>query len=94
MSFDWKKCIICQEPTNGVLKCPMNGDGSLESNRQAYAAFLENVCTFQEANVSPVKLQFGNDVDVECLCVNKTSWHKFLPSQIQPFQAKESSGAC
>lgn len=76
MSIDWNKCIICQESTNEALKCPLNGNGSLESNRQVYAAFLENVGTFEEANLSPVKLQFSNDVDLECLCRNKASWHK------------------
>lgn len=75
--IDWRKCIICQEDTpKEALKCPLNGHGSPEINKESYRAFIENVESFREANASPVDLQFGNDITIECLCLNKASWHK------------------
>ena len=56
MSFDWKKCIICQESTAEVLKCPLNGNDSEESNRKAYVTFLESVEAFRIASLLPVQL--------------------------------------
>lgn len=76
MSLDWKKCIICQESTKEALKCPLNSNGSPEANRQTYLAFLQNVNSFREANALPTELKFGDNVDVDCLCLNQGSWHK------------------
>ena len=76
MSLDWTKCVICQEATKEVLKCPLNSHGPPEDTHQTYLAFLQNVNSFREANVLPIELKFGNDVDVECLYLNHGCWHK------------------
>ena len=76
MSLDWIKCIICQESTKEALRCPLNSNGSPEANQQTYLAFLQNANSFREANALPTELKFGDNVDVDCLCLNQGSWHK------------------
>lgn len=76
MPIDWKKCIICQESNNEVLKCPLNGNGSFEVNCQVSSAFLENVRAFKQVGLSPVQLSLDDDITVESLCQNRASWHK------------------
>jgi hypothetical protein len=76
MPIDWKKCIICQQTTQEHLKCPLNSHGSPEADRQTYLSFLQNVQSFRQVNALPMEINFGENIDVECLCSNHGSWHK------------------
>ena len=68
---------ICQESTREALKCPLNGNGTPEANRQTYLAFLQNVNSFRGADGLLMELKFGDDVDVDCLRRNHGSWRKY-----------------
>ena len=72
--MDWKLCIICQESTKELLKCPYahtTGDKS-----KAYENFLTSVSEFRELNKLPVTVVFGKDMDTNRLTINQAKWHK------------------
>ena len=73
--MDWKQCIVCQQKTHEVLKCPLNAGGD-DNKSKVYASFLKNVSEFKRLNQLPVPLKFGEDMDVEKLVTHQAKWHK------------------
>ena len=73
--MDWKQCIICQQNTHEVLRCPLNAGGD-DDKSKVYASFLKNVSEFKRLNQLPVPLKFGEDMDVEKLVTHQAKWHK------------------
>ena len=74
LRMDWKLCIICQESTKELLKCPYahtTGDKS-----KAYENFLTSVNEFRELNKLPVAVMFGKDMDTNRLTINQSKWYK------------------
>ena len=90
--MDWKLCIICQESTKELLKCPYahtTGDKS-----KAYENFLTSVSEFRELNKLPVAVVFEKDMDTNRLTINQAKWHKpcylkFNDSKLQKARKRE-----
>ena len=53
--MDWALCVVCQEPSIEVLRCPLKGLGSADKSG-SYQNFLSRVCTFRELDVLPMPL--------------------------------------
>ena len=89
-----KRGIICLGSTRELsinYSIPaLNSNGSPEANRQTYLAFLQNVNSFREAEGLPVELKFGDDVDVDCLGRNHSSWHKSCHLKFSLSQLKKA----
>ena len=73
--MDWEQCIICQQVTHEVLRCPLNA-GDHDDNTKVYASFLTNVSEFRRLGQLPVPLKFKEDIHVEQLVAHKAKWHK------------------
>ena len=65
--MDWRQCIICQQQTHEVLRCPLNLGGDDDNKSKVYASSLKNVSEFKRLNQLPVPIMFGGDIDVEKL---------------------------
>jgi len=93
--MDWKLCIVCQQDTHEVLRCPLNAEGG-DDKSKVYASFLINVSEFKKLNQLPVALKFGEDIDVEQLVTHQVKWHKschlkFNDTKLQRARKRESN---
>ena len=73
--MDWTLCIVCQQKSHEILKCPLNAEGPGDKS-EPYRTFLTNVKQFKELNQLPVPLKFGLDIDMDQLVRNQAKWHK------------------
>ena len=76
MSFNWDKCIICQETKADALKCPLNDPRHLANGSNVYATFLNNVKELRSIDALPFQLQLDEDTTVDDLITKRASWHK------------------
>jgi len=51
--MDWTRCIVCQQKTAEVLKCPMKTVRA-DDKSETYVSFLNNVNEFRDLNQLPV----------------------------------------
>ena len=68
-------CLICQEKTRYLLKCPLNTQASGDKS-EPYSSFLNNGNTFRALDTLPVTLNFGEHISVADLVQNRGAWHK------------------
>ena len=74
--MDWELCVVCQQPSNESLKCPLNGPGSADKSGP-YQSFLSRVCTFRTLDVLPMPLShFTEQITVDDMVSNEAKWHK------------------
>jgi len=66
-------CLICQQKTKELLKCPLNAKGD---QYIPYSSFLTNGSAFRVLGALPVVLKFSNNITTEELVQNHASWHK------------------
>ena len=93
-TMDWTQCIICQQITQEMLRCPLNTRGDGDQSK-VYNSFLDNVCEFNKLNQLPVPLKFGEDIDVDKLVAHEAKWHKscylkFNDSKLQRARKREA----
>ena len=71
--MDRALCVVCQQPSNEALKCPLNGPGRVDKSAP-YQSFLSQVCTFRELDVLPMPLTHLTEyVTVDDMVSKKTS---------------------
>ncbi len=73
---DWEKCIVCQQITSEVLKCPADSKRSIDG--AGYKTLTENLLAFKKidclfSNKFPWLME-GQDIE-EVLRRNKAKWH-------------------
>ena len=74
--MDWALCVVCQQCSNEVLRCPLNGPGSADKSGP-YRSFLSRVCTFRDLDLLPVPLSHLTEhVTVDDMVSNEAKWHK------------------
>lgn len=93
MTMDWTRCIVCQQQTAEVLRCPLKAAGAGDKS-EAYASFLENVNEFRDLN----QLLANREMDVYQLVQQEAKWHKschmkFSKSKLQQARKRESDEA-
>jgi hypothetical protein len=52
IQIDWKNCIICQQQTPELLKCPLYSPRT-EDRSQSYFNFIRNVVEFRAIDALP-----------------------------------------
>lgn len=73
--MDWQECIICQQRTTEIVKCPLNAVGTGDKS-QPYKNFLNIVGEFRRLDRLPVTLFFDEATSAEDLTKHNASWHK------------------
>ena len=74
LTIDWILCILCQQKTAEVLKCPLKAAGA-GGKSEANASFLNNVNEFRDLNQLPVQLNLDREMDVDQLVKQEAKWH-------------------
>ena len=79
--MDWSSCIVCQQDTSELLRCPKN---RINCDPVVYKIFLQNVETFKSIDALPVKI----------LINARASWHhschqKFTQSRLNRARKKK-----
>lgn len=73
---DWNKCVICQQITGEVLKCP--GDSKRSTDGVGYKNLTDNLLAFKKMDCLPTSmfswLKEGQDIE-ETLRSHKAKWH-------------------
>lgn len=72
----WEKCIVCQQITGEVLKCPADSKRSIDG--AGYKTLTENLLAFKKIDCLPSNmfpwLKEGQDIE-EILRSHKAKWH-------------------
>ena len=73
---DWDKCVICQQVSGEVIKCPAGSKRSTEG--AGYKSLADNLFDFKKINCLPSSmfswLKEGQDIK-ETLRSHKAKWH-------------------
>lgn len=77
LQTDWSKCILCQEDTSEVLRCP--AESKLPTKGAGYKTIAELLVGFDRigclpASINPSRLDEGNGIE-ETLQRHKAKWH-------------------
>jgi len=51
---DWEKCVVCQQDTGKVLKCPAGSKHSIDG--AGYKTLAENLLAFKKIDCLPSKM--------------------------------------
>ena len=81
MKIDLNKCLLCQEVTSEVLRCPAESKCLDVGAGKGYSTLSLNNTRFSELNELPMPIDLrhldeGNGVEVT-LRKYKAKWHKF-----------------
>ena len=73
---DWDKCVLCQEITGEVLKCPADSKRSMDG--AGYKSLADNLLAFKKIDCLPSsilsRMKEGQDIE-ETLRSHKARWH-------------------
>ena len=73
--MNWNMCLICQEKTTELLKCPLNAQRSGDKS-EPYNSSLNNFNSFRALGTLSVVHNFREDMTVGELIQNWGAWHK------------------
>ncbi len=77
LPFDWSKCILCQEDTAEVLRCPV--ESTHDKQGEGYTTITDLLMGFNKINCLPRSLNLSRLDDGEgieaTLKHHKAKWH-------------------
>ena len=91
MKIDWNNCLLCQEVTSEVLRCPAESKCLDVGAGKGYSTLSSH---FSELNELPMPIDLrhldeGNGVEAT-LRKNKAKWHKFCHSKFNITKLKQA----
>ena len=76
--MDWDKCVVCQQITGEVLKCPAVSKRSIDGSGAGYKTLADNLLAFKKIDCLPSSMfslvKEGQDIE-ETLRSHKAKWH-------------------
>ena len=76
--MDWDKCVLCQQITGEVLKCPAVSKHSIDGSGAGYKTLADNLLAFKKIDCLPSSMfslvKEGQDIE-ETLRSHKAKWH-------------------